>query len=268
MRTPADISVMMNAAEKAAKRVIRDFGELENLQVSRKGPADFVSAADIRTEKILFEELRKARPSYGFMGEEGNAADASQGSDARFIVDPIDGTTNFLHGIPHFCISIGLEKNGVIESGVILDPIKNEAYWAANGQGAFCNNRRLRVSGRIDMKEALLVTGIPFAGHGNADQFLTSLRAFIPEIAGVRRTGSAALDMAYVAAGRFDAYWEQPIKPWDIAAGIILVREAGGKVSAMDGSEDMLTQGSILATNFALYEAFFTILKSTHKRAA
>jgi myo-inositol-1(or 4)-monophosphatase len=257
----ATITVMIRAAEKAARGLLRDFGELENLQVRRKGPADFVSVADIRTEKLIREELAHARPDYGFLGEESEETAATNNSGCRWIVDPIDGTTNFLHGIPHFCISIGLEKDGEIVAGVIYDPVKQEMFWAEKDAGAYCNERKLRVSGREDLREAILATGIPFAGHGDPDGFVATLRKAMPQIAGVRRMGSAALDLAYVAAGRYEAYWENPIKPWDIAAGIILVREAGGKVTDADGGNDMFQKRSILASSVALHMPFLHLVR-------
>lgn len=257
----ANITVMTRAAEKAARGLIRDFGELENLQVRRKGPADFVSVADIRTEKLIREELAHARPDFGFLGEESEESAATNNSGHRWIVDPIDGTTNFLHGIPHFCISIGLEKDGEMVAGVIYDPIKHEMFWAEKDAGAWCNDRKLRVSGREDLQEAILATGIPFAGHGHHDQFTDTLKRVMPRIAGVRRMGSAALDMAYVAAGRYEAYWENPIKPWDIAAGIIIVREAGGKVSDAHGGQDMFGTRSILAASVPMYDPFLKLVK-------
>lgn len=257
----ATITVMIRAAEKAAKGLLRDFGELENLQVRKKGPADFVSVADIRTEKLIRDELAYARPDFGFLGEESEESAATNNSGCRWIVDPIDGTTNFLHGIPHFCISIGLEKDGEIVAGVIYDPIKQEMFWAEKDGGAFCNERKLRVSGREDLREALLATGIPFAGHGDHDGFIARMKNTMPQIAGVRRLGSAALDLAYVAAGRYEAYWETHIKPWDIAAGIILVREAGGKVTDADGGNDMFQKRSILATSVSLHDRFLTLLR-------
>ena len=257
----ATITVMIRAAEKAARGLLRDFGELENLQVRKKGPADFVSVADIRTEKLIREELAHARPDFGFLGEESEETAATNNSGCRWIVDPIDGTTNFLHGIPHFCISIGLEKDGEIIAGVIYDPVKQEMFWAEKDAGAYCNERKLRVSGREDLREAVLATGIPFAGHGDHDGFVATLKKAMPQIAGVRRMGSAALDLAYVAAGRYEAYWENPIKPWDIAAGIILVREAGGKVSDADGGQEMLRKHSILATSVPLYDRFLALMK-------
>ncbi len=252
----ATINVMTRAADKAARRLKRDFGEVENLQVSRKGPADFVSSADLRAEKILREELGRARPEYSFLMEESGATAApAPGADTprRWIVDPLDGTTNFLHGLPHFAISIGLE--------VVYDPIKEEMFWAEKGAGAFLNDRRIRVSARSTLAAALIGTGAPFKGHGEAPQFLAELNTVIGATAGMRRLGAAALDLAYVAAGRLDAYWERDLSPWDSAAGIALVREAGGYVSQINGKPFQLESPSILAGNDTLHPAMVKLLR-------
>ena len=250
----ANLNVMSNAVFKAARGLVRDFGEVENLQVSRKGPGDFVSAADTKVEKILYEELLKARPTYGFLMEEAGELDGEDSSH-RWIIDPLDGTTNFLHGLPHFAISVALEKDGEIIAGVIYDPVKDEMFMAEKGQGAFMNDRRLRVSSRKDMSQALLGTGLAWALHTNKERETVSkaIALMMPQSAGIRRMGSAALDMAYVAAGRLDAYWEAPIMSWDIAAGIILVKEAGGFVCDLSGKDDVFGSKSILATNGKLH---------------
>jgi myo-inositol-1(or 4)-monophosphatase len=258
------INVMANAAQKAGRKLIRDFGEVENLQVSQKGPADFVSNADHKSEKILREELQKARPRFGFLLEEGGEIKGEDISNC-WIIDPLDGTTNFLHGIPHFSISIALERDGVPYAGVVYEPIHDEMYWAEKGSGAFVNGRRLRVSGRKDMHESLFSTGIPFLGAKDHPQFLKELEAVMAVSAGVRRFGSAALDLAFVAAGRYDGFWETGLKAWDIAAGIVLVREAGGLISEIDGGTNMLTSGSILATNSPLQTPLGKILRSAGK---
>jgi len=252
---------MMNAARKAARGLIRDFGEVENLQVSMKGPADFVSSADLKAEKTLREELQKGRPTYGFLMEEGGEL---AGGDAhhRWIIDPIDGTTNFLHGIPHFCISIGLERDGDMVAGVIYEPIHDEMFHAERGAGAYLNERRLRVSARRKMEEAVFATGIPFKGRQGHEQFVADATAVMAVCAGIRRFGSAALDLAYVAAGRYEGYWECGIRPWDIAAGIVLVKEAGGYVTDMDGKSDMLTTGEIVAANDHLHQPILKLLNS------
>lgn len=246
------ISVMTRAAIKASRHLKRDFGEVENLQVSRKGPADFVSTADLRAEKILREELERARPDYGFLMEESGSSGAKNGEQRRWIVDPLDGTSNFLHGLPHFSISLALEERGEVIAAVILDPIKDELFTAEKGQGAFLNDRRIRVSGRRRVDEALFATGIPFKGTGGHHIFLKELEQVMAVSAGVRRWGTASLDLAYVAAGRFEGFWERGLKPWDIAAGILLVREAGGLVSEIGGRSITLNSPSILATNVHL----------------
>jgi myo-inositol-1(or 4)-monophosphatase len=238
---------MIAAARKAARALARDFGEVENLQVSRKGPSDFVSAADLKAEKTIFEELSKARPGYGFLMEERGAVEGTDKSH-RWIVDPLDGTTNFLHGLPHFAISIGLEREGVLVAGVVYNIVRDELFWAEKGAGAYLNDRRLRVSARTDLREALIATGAPYHGRPGQEKFLDEAGRVIAATAGIRRLGAASLDLAYVAAGRFDAYWERNLSPWDIAAGAILVREAGGFASEIDGG-DFMQSGAILAAN-------------------
>jgi len=254
------INVMAGAALKAARGLIRDFGEVEQLQVSIKGPGEFVSSADLKAEKTLKAELAKARPAYGFLMEEGGA---SEGSDKhhRWIVDPLDGTTNFLHGIPHWAISIALERDGEIVAGLVYEPLRDEAFWAEKGAGAFINDRRLRVSARRSLADAVIGTGIPFREHGNHEAYLRTLAAVMGATSGVRRPGSAALDLAYVAAGRFDGFWEFGLQQWDIAAGILLVREAGGYVSDFAGGHAMLTSGDVLAANDHLHLPLARLLK-------
>ena len=256
----AIINCMVKAAEKASKRLIRDFGEVEQLQVSLKGPADFVSTADRNAERTIREELLFARPGYGLLMEESDEV-IGDGYN-RFIVDPLDGTTNFLHGIPHFAISIALERtseNGQkdLVSGIVYNPISDELFWAERGVGAYLNDKRLRVSARRELKASLVATGMPFLGHGNSDDYLPIVERLMPQVAGIRRFGSAALDLAFVAAGRYEGFFEFGLQPWDIAAGIVLVREAGGFVSDLrDGSiitEGLLRQGDILATNDHLH---------------
>ena len=248
----ATINVMEAAARKAARGLIRDFGEVENLQVSRKGPADFVSEADRRAERILRAELAKARPGFGFLMEESGE---TEGEDTRrrWIVDPLDGTTNFLHGIPHFAISIGLEEDGAMVAGLVYDPLRDELFWAEKGVGCYLNRRRLRVSSRRRMEEAVLATGIPFKGRAGKDAFLATIGTAIDNTAGVRRFGSAALDLAYVAAGRYDGFWEFGLSPWDVAAGIVLVREAGGFVTDISGRAVTIQGDSIVAANDRLH---------------
>lgn len=254
------LNVMCNAAFKAARGLVRDFGEVEHLQVSRKGPGDFVSTADKKSEEILYQELKKARPSYGFILEEGGEIPGTD--EYTWHVDPLDGTSNFLHAIPHFAISIGLQKGAELIAGVIYDPIKNELFYGEKGGGAFLNERRIRVSARNHLSEALLATGIPFALHGQKErsQFQRTLEQVMPMVAGIRRFGAAALDLAYVAAGRFEGYWESSLASWDIAAGIVLIREAGGYVSDLKGQDDILKTKSILATNQALQQSLKDLL--------
>ncbi|WP_422365565.1 inositol monophosphatase family protein [Pelagibius sp.] len=255
------INVMEKAADKTARSLKRDFGELENLQVSRKGPADFVSAADLKAEKTIKEELSKARPGYGFIMEESGEQKASDGSGRRWIVDPLDGTTNFLHGLPHFAISIALEERGEIIAGLVYDPIKNDLFHAERGAGAYQNGRRLRVSARNRLADCLIATGAPFLGHGDRATFLGEIDVIMENTSGVRRWGSAALDLAYVAAGRFEAFWERGLSSWDVAAGVILVREAGGYVSEMNGKSFNLDSPSILASNNNTHSDLMKLLR-------
>jgi len=259
VRSPI-LNVMGNAALKAARGLIRDFGEVEQLQVSVKGAGEFVSTADLRAERTLKTELRKARPGYSMLFEESGA---EEGPDRRhrWIVDPLDGTTNFLHGIPHFAISIALERAGEIVAGVIYEPIRDEMYWAEKGAGAYVNDRRLRVSARRHLADAVIGTGMPFGDRANSQMYMATLGAVMDATSGVRRMGSAALDLAYVAAGRYEGFWEFALSPWDIAAGILLVREAGGYVSDMAGGHDMLASGDVLAANAHLHLPLATLIK-------
>ncbi len=256
----ANVNIMIKAARKAGRSLLRDFGEVEQLQVSSKGPGDFVSRADLRAEQIVRDELTTARPNYGWLGEESAAA-AGADPTRRWIVDPLDGTTNFLHGLPHWAVSIALEHKGEIVAGVIHDPVKDEIFVAEKGAGAWMNDRRLRVSGRRDMLEMIFATGIPFGGRAELPQTLRELATLTPRTAGIRRWGAAALDLAYVAAGRLDGYWERALNPWDVAAGILLVREAGGFVGAIEEDGDPLEGASIAAANPNVYEGFRAILR-------
>jgi myo-inositol-1(or 4)-monophosphatase len=258
----AALNVMVNAAQKVGRRLVRDFGEVEHLQVSRKGPADFVSTADKAAEQMLFKELEKARPRYSFLFEERGAIEGTDSSN-RWIVDPLDGTTNFLHGIPHFAISIALERDGDLLAGVVYNPVIDELYTAEKGCGAHVNGRRLRVSARKDLDQALFATGIPFKGVKDHPAFLSQLEAVMAVSSGVRRFGAASLDLAYVAAGRYDGFWETGLQPWDIAAGIVLVREAGGFVTEIGGGAEMLKSGNILAANDSLHDSLGRILRKT-----
>ncbi len=244
------MNIMIAAARKTARALARDFGEVENLQVSRKGPSDFVSAADLRAEKTLFEELSKARPGYGFVMEERGVVEGTDKTN-RWLVDPLDGTSNFLHGVPHWAISVALERDGVLIAGVIYNVARDELFWAEKGAGAYLNDKRIRVAARHDMRDALFACGTPWHGRPGHEQALKEIGAVIARSAGVRRFGSAALDLAYVAAGRFDGYWERGLNIWDLAAGVVLVREAGGVVIEPNDGDFMKT-GAILASNNAL----------------
>lgn len=259
----AVINVMAGAARKAARALVRDFGEVENLQVSQKGPADFVSEADRRAERILRRELEKARPDYGFLLEEGGAV---EGADPhhRWLVDPLDGTTNYLHGIPHFAISIGLERDGEPIAGVILDPLRDEMFWAERGAGAYVNERRIRVSARRQLADAVLATGIPVGDRPGKAELLAALVPAMDRTAGVRRFGCAALDLAYVAAGRYEGFWELGLSPWDVGAGIVIVREAGGFVTDLAGRTNALHGDSIVAANDHLHTALRRLLNDAH----
>ncbi|MGF1476053.1 MAG: inositol monophosphatase family protein [Geminicoccaceae bacterium] len=259
MRRSANLQVMVQAAQKAARTLSHDFGEVEQLQVSIKGPGDFVSAADRRAETIISRELEKARPSYGFLLEESGAS--REQATNRWIVDPLDGTSNFLHGIPHFAISIALEQQGELTAAVILDPIKGELFTAERGGGSFMNDRRLRVSSRKALPQAMFGCGIPVLDwEGRERGFMAQLDRVSATVAGVRRLGAAALDLAYVASGRFDGFWEFGLSSWDIAAGILLVREAGGRVSKLE-DDDLLGRGTIVATNGQLHAPLVELLR-------
>jgi myo-inositol-1(or 4)-monophosphatase len=255
---------MIAAARKAGRRLIRDFGELENLQVSRKGPADFVTTADERTEQILVQELSVARPGYGFLLEEAGNIEGSDKTH-RFIIDPIDGTTNFMHGVPHFAISIGLEREGTIVSALVFNPVTDEMFVAERGHGAFLNDKRLRVAVRSNLADIIVGSGAPFMGKGGREEFLKEIDAVLAATSGIRRFGSAALDLAWVATGRFDAFWERRLQPWDIAAGQLLVREAGGMVSDLTGREQMLQSGDILAANDTLHKTLLAMIREAEK---
>ena len=262
MTTPsALIKVMSDAVRKAARGLTRDFGEVAELQVSKKGPADYVSAADIKSEQVLFEALAAARPGYGFLGEERGLI-AGTDKTHTWIADPLDGTTNFLHAIPHFAVTVALEREGQIVAGVTYNPISNEHFWAEKGRGAFLNDKRIRVAARRDLGESVLATGIPFMGNPGHGTFLKELHQISQRVSGVRRFGSAALDLAFVAAGRFDGYWERGLSRWDMAAGTLLVTEAGGTVSDADGAGDPLDTGAILASNAELHPLVLQRLKA------
>jgi myo-inositol-1(or 4)-monophosphatase len=266
LRSPT-ITVMIKAVKKAAGGLRRDFGEVENLQVSKKGPADFVSTADTKAERTLREELSKARPGFGFLMEESGTTRAADGETRRWVVDPLDGTTNFLHGLPHFAISVALEERGQIVAGVVYDPVKDELFAAERGAGAYLNDRRLRVSSRERLEEGLFATGIPFKGIPGHPQFLAELEAVMGASSGVRRWGTASLDLAYVAAGRYDGYWERSLHPWDVAAGVVLVREAGGLVTQIGGRSHEIDSDSILAVTPKLQEPLDGLLHAARPAA-
>ncbi len=261
MLRSANITVMMAAARKAGRALIRDFNEVEHLQVSLKGPANFVSAADKKAEEIIFNELSKSRPAFGFVMEERGEVKGSDGQH-KFIVDPLDGTTNFLHSIPLFAISIGLVKDGIPVAGIVFNPVTDELYAAERGQGAYLNNRRLRVAARKTLGDAVISCGIPHHERGDHERFRRELGVLQKQVAGLRRTGAAALDMAWTAAGRFDGFWERDLSAWDLAAGIVIVQEAGGFVTDLDGHMNMLANGSVCAGNYDIQTALLAALKS------
>ena len=259
MARSAIINVMVQAAMKAGRSLSRDFGEVQNLQVSLKGPGDYVSQADRKAEEIIFAELSKARPGYAFLMEERGAVEGDDGQH-RWIVDPLDGTTNFLHGIPIFSISIGLERQGQMVAAVVYNPAMDELYTAERGGGAFMNDRRLRVAARTRLSDAVIGTGVPRLGRGHHGNYLIELRHVMAEVAGIRRLGSAALDLAYVAAGRLDGFWEENLSAWDMAAGILLVREAGGRVGLLEGEGSLFGPGTVIAGTPAIYDKLQALL--------
>jgi myo-inositol-1(or 4)-monophosphatase len=263
----AVLNVMIKAAHRAGRSLKRDLGEIEHLQVSLKGPGNFVTAADRRAEEIVREELAKARPDYGFLGEEGGAREGSDKSH-RWIVDPLDGTTNFLHGIPHFAVSIALERNGAIVAGVVSNPANDELFVAERGKGAFLNDKRIRVAARQRLADAVVACGLPHFGRGDLALARHEIAAAQQHFAGLRRYGAATLDLAWVAAGRLDAYWERDLSPWDLAAGSILVREAGGFVSDLDGGDAIFTKGQIVAGNETMHSELLRLLKEASKETA
>ncbi|MGG5886320.1 inositol monophosphatase family protein [Falsiroseomonas sp. HC035] len=256
-RLSASMTVLQSAMQKAARRLLRDFADVESLQVTAKGAGDFVSQADLRAEQTLREELSRARPGWGFLMEESGASGADDW-DWRWVVDPLDGTTNFLHGIPHWAISVGVEKRtgentSELMAGCIYNPAGNEMFWAEKGMGAFLNDKRLRVSARRDMGSAVFATGIPFAKVQRKAEFSATLARLMPHVAGVRRFGAAALDLAWVAAGRYDGFWELGLNKWDIAAGLVIVKEAGGFLSDPAGGETHYETGDVVCGNQALH---------------
>ena len=259
MPASALLNVMVGAARKAGRSLARDFGEVEQLQVSVKGPANFVSAADHKAEDIVFRELSRARPGYGFLMEERGEVPGPDETH-RWIVDPLDGTTNFLHGIPLFSVSIGLEREGQLTAGVIYNPISDELYTAERGKGAFVNDRRLRVSARREISDAVIATGIPHRGRPGHGRFYREIETVLPEAAGIRRSGAASIDLAWTAAGRYDAYWEHNIQQWDMAAGVLMVREAGGLATDADGGTDLFATGSVVCGNPHIQRSLLKLL--------
>ncbi len=254
-----NLSVIIRAIEKASKSLIRDFGEVERLQVSQKGPGNFVSAADHRAEDILFQDLKKSRPSFGFLMEEQGEVKGEDG-EHRYIIDPLDGTNNFLHGVPHWSISVALEKNGELICGAIYDPIRHEMFTAEKGMGALMNNRRLRVSARKDARQALIAGGDPCRDHTRIPEFMGQIEGLIKAGSSFRRQGSAALDLCYVAAGRLEAFWERDLGAWDIAAGALIVKEAGGQITSLQGDPNPVYAQQFLASNGLLHTIYKDIL--------
>jgi myo-inositol-1(or 4)-monophosphatase len=262
----AVLNVMIKAAHRAGRSLKRDLGEVEHLQVSVKGPRNFVTAADHRAETIVREELAKARPEYGFLGEEGGVREGTDKTH-RWIVDPLDGTTNFLHGIPHFAVSIALERNGAVVAGLIYNPANDDMFVAERGKGAFLNDKRIRVAARQRLADAIVACGLPHYGRGDLALARTEIAAAQRHFAGLRRYGAAALDLAWIAAGRLDAYWERDLSPWDLAAGSLLVREAGGFVSDLDGGDAVLAKGSVIAGNETMHRELLRLLTEAGKEA-
>lgn len=261
MQGSANLNIMIKAARLAGRSLVKDFREVENLQVSVKGAGDFVSRADFAAEEILKEELMGARPTYGFLGEEGGET-PGEDPTRRWIVDPLDGTTNFLHGLPHWAVSIALEHKGEIVSGVVFDAAKDEMFIAEKGQGAWMNERRIRVSGRRSMIESIFATGLPFAGRGDLPATLQDLARLLPACAGVRRWGTASLDLAYVAAGRYDGFWERGLQPWDVAAGIVIAREAGALIQPINPDGHMLNDGEMVCANDLMFDHFAKVIRN------
>ncbi|QQA43615.1 inositol monophosphatase family protein [Pelagovum pacificum] len=260
MALSANMNVMIKAARAAGRSLVKDFREVENLQVSSKGPGDFVSRADRRSEEIIREILVEARPNYGFLGEEGGEIEGKDPT-RRWIVDPLDGTTNFLHGMPHWAVSIALEYKGQIIAGVVHDPAKDELFFAEKGEGSWMNQSRLRVSGRTRMIESVFATGLPFGGRGDLPATVRELARLLPATAGVRRWGAASLDLAYVAAGRFDGYWERGLNAWDVAAGLLIVREAGGFAEPIRPTRDIVEDGEIVCSNEPIFTQFAKVIR-------
>tara|TARA_Y100000590_G_scaffold169972_1_gene194544 strand:+ start:1183 stop:1968 length:786 start_codon:yes stop_codon:yes gene_type:complete len=256
----ANINVMVKACRKAAKTLIRDFGEIENLQVSLKGPGDYVTASDKKVEKILIDELQKARPSYSILSEE--IGEINNDKSFRWIIDPIDGTSNFLHGIPHFAMSVALEHEKEIICGIVYDPIKDEMFAAEKNNGSYVNNKRMRVSARSKLKECIIFSGGPRYESKNKELVFEEYKKFSLKVnTAIRKLGSASLDMAYVAAGRCDGFWQRDLNYWDIAAGIILIKESGGLVTDFKGENEYIQNKTILATNSKIKNEMIEVLR-------
>ncbi len=260
MQFSANLNVMIKAARAAGRSLVKDFREVENLQVSVKGAGDFVSRADIAAEKIIRDMLTEARPNYGWLGEESEPVEGKDPT-RRWIVDPLDGTTNFLHGMPHWCTSIALEHKGEAVAGVVLDAAKDEMFIAEKGQGAWLNQSRLRVSGRTRLIEAVFSTSIPSSGRAGLPGSLQELARVVPATSGVRQWGATALDLAYVAAGRFDGHWQRSTNAWDLAAGLVLVQEAGGLVSPFREGRSILEHGEVIAAGAGIFDAFAALAR-------
>ena len=260
MAGSANLTVMMKTARKAGRALLKDFTEVENLQVCTKGPGDFVSRADKQAEATIREDLLYARPTYGFLGEEGNEI-GGEDPTRRWIVDPLDGTTNFLHGLPHWAVSIALEHKGQIVAGVIYDPVKDEMFWAEKGGGAWLNESRIRASARHRLIESIFSTGLPFAGRADLPDTLQDLARLLPACAGVRRFGAASLDLAYVAAGRYEGFWERNLHSWDMAAGLIIARESGCMVEPLNPNGNILKDGDVIIANEAIFETFAKVIR-------
>jgi myo-inositol-1(or 4)-monophosphatase len=261
MQGSANLNVMIKAARAAGRSLVKDFREVENLQVSTKGAGDFVTKADFRAEEIIRDMLMEARPTYGWLGEESKPVEGKDPT-RRWIVDPLDGTTNFLHGLPHWAVSIALEHKGEVVSAVVFDPAKGELFWAEKGAGCWMNDARIRVSGRTRLIESIFATGLPFAGRGDLPDTLKDLARVLPSCAGVRRWGAASLDLAFVAAGRYEGYWERRLNAWDLAAGILLVKEAGGLVEPLKPTGNILEDGEVICANEAVFERFSKIVRT------
>ena len=267
MAKSAILTIMERAARKAGRGLARDFGEIEKLQVSTKGPSDFVSDADRRAEERIYESLREARPTWGFLGEEGGTIEGSD-PQHRWIVDPLDGTTNFLHSLPHFAVSIGLERDGEMVAGLIYNPITDDLFTAEKGKGAFLNDTRLRVAARRRLSDCVVVNGMPHLGRGDHALFLREAAMMMRKVAGMRRLGAASLDLAWVAAGRLDGYWEAGLSPWDMAAGIMMVREAGGIVRDLKGGSSMFETKGVIAGNDLVVGQMLKVLKGAQDAQA